>query len=174
MEAQDPLSDLADIHLPAAVPLWPPAPGWWVLAALVLAGFVALGVLLFRRWQQQQRLRLALQELIDARTAWQQRADRDALPLLATCNNVLKRVALVYYPAPQVASLSGKPWLQFLDSTGGADRFAAGPAQVLADAGYRRTLQTDEATVAAVLESAEQWIRTQYGRRPATALQEAA
>ena len=38
------LSQLRDIHLPEAVPWWPPAPGWWMLFALVIAG--AVGVML--------------------------------------------------------------------------------------------------------------------------------
>ncbi|MEX2365260.1 MAG: DUF4381 family protein [Pseudohongiellaceae bacterium] len=46
MEAQDPLSELADIHLPAAVSFWPPAIGWWILLALLLTG----GFLLLRQW----------------------------------------------------------------------------------------------------------------------------
>ena len=34
METEDPLSQLADIHLPEAVSAWPPAVGWWLLAGL--------------------------------------------------------------------------------------------------------------------------------------------
>lgn len=55
MEAEDPLSQLADIHLPADVSFWPPAPGWWVLAALLMCGLCLLGLVQFRRWQQRQR-----------------------------------------------------------------------------------------------------------------------
>ena len=54
---------LRDIHLPAPVGWWPPAPGWWLLAGLMLAVIIWL----FWRWQQQRRseqgLELALSEL---------------------------------------------------------------------------------------------------------------
>lgn len=176
MEAQDPLSDLADIHLPALVPWWPPAPGWWVLAALALAALAALGLQWYRRWQQQQRLLRCLAELRAAASAWQQREDGDAMALFGTCNAVLKRVALVHYPAAEVAALSGRAWLQFLDATGGSTpAFGSGPAQLLGDAGYRPRVAADAATVQAVLSAAEQWIRIQYrGRHGSAPAREAA
>ncbi|HAU18090.1 MAG TPA: DUF4381 domain-containing protein, partial [Marinobacter adhaerens] len=42
MNPQDPLSQLRDIHLPETGGLWPPAPGWWVLAILLIAVLAAL------------------------------------------------------------------------------------------------------------------------------------
>ncbi len=31
---------LRDIHLPGSIGWWPPAPGWWLLAGLLLAALV--------------------------------------------------------------------------------------------------------------------------------------
>mgnify|MGYP001548978984 CR=1 FL=1 len=47
--ALDLLNSLKDIHEPAPPGLWPPAPGWWLLAAIVLGALVALLVEWLRR-----------------------------------------------------------------------------------------------------------------------------
>ena len=166
MEAKDPLSDLADIHLPEPVSFWPPAPLWWVLAALVLAGLAALGLQWFRRWQRGQRLQHALAEIRVAQQRWQaQPTDQTALALLQACNNVLKRVALVHYQEAQVAALHGKRWLGFLDESGRTTAFTQGAGALLADAGYRRSLTADSATINSLVLAAEAWIAAQYQPR---------
>ena len=47
------LEQLRDIHLPQAVHWWPPAPGWWLVAALVLALTVWLSRYLQARYRRQ-------------------------------------------------------------------------------------------------------------------------
>ncbi len=44
-------AQMADIILPPPVPAWPPAWGWWVLAAVLLAALIGLIVV----WKQRQR-----------------------------------------------------------------------------------------------------------------------
>ena len=56
---------LRDIHEPLAPSWWPPAPGWW-LVALVLLAAVAWGG--WRRWRRRRR-HLAAQRLFDATLA---------------------------------------------------------------------------------------------------------
>lgn len=163
MEAEDPLSQLADIHLPAAVPAWPPAPGWWLLAALLLCGLCLLCFVQFRRWQQQQRLARVLAELLRARAAWRnaEAVDRNAagLALLYAVNSLLKRVALLHFPEAQVAPLAGSAWLRFLDVHGSTSEFTAGAGRVLADGEYRPVFDADGE---ALYELARRWIQSQY------------
>jgi len=165
METEDPLKDLADIHLPDPVSFWPPALGWWLLAALVLALLTWLAVRALQRWRQARRLRAALRELDQVYRAYSEAADPSldanaaGLKFLHGCNDVLKRVALLHYPAPQVAPLSGSAWLTFLDHHGGADAFSQGEGKVLGDGAYRRRFDGDPATLHALCR---RWVRTQY------------
>lgn len=169
MEAEDPLSDLADIHLPGAVSFWPPAPGWWVIAALVLAAIAYGCFVLFRRWQMQRRQQVAAAEIQRAYQQWQQskvtEAAQAGLLLLQTCNSVLKRVALVHYPEQEVAALNGQRWIEFLDRSGGTTEFTTGPARILADQAYRRSYVADANTAATLVKTAEQWITRQYSSK---------
>lgn len=175
MEAtEDPLSELADIHLPAEVSFWPPAPGWWVVAVLVLAALAYGGFLLYRRWQRQQKLDMALMEIQQVHklySSWQQSSADDTgtagITLLHGCNSVLKRVALVHYPEQEVASLNGPAWLRFLDRTGNTDAFTNGHGRVLGDGAYRRSWQADAVAAEALVQESQSWIKRQYRLSPA-------
>ena len=63
--------DLRDIHLPRRAGWWPPAPGWWVLGAIVLAALVYLCVKLYLYTKRQAPASARMRELdrcVDART----------------------------------------------------------------------------------------------------------
>ena len=47
------LEQLRDIHLPQAVHWWPPAPGWWIVAAVALALTIWLSRYLQARYRRQ-------------------------------------------------------------------------------------------------------------------------
>ena len=70
------LEQLRDIHLPQAVHWWPPAPGWWVVAALSLALTIWLVRFLQRRYRRQyfrsESLDLLKQIWQDYQQAYQQ------------------------------------------------------------------------------------------------------
>ena len=165
MEAENPLSELADIHLPDAVPFWPPAPGWWVLAALMLLGLVWLYRQQLARLFLRRRLRAALRELDTAYNAFKAApqagtAHNDAgLALLQSFNAILKRVALVHYPASDVPRLSGRGWLRFLDETLHGNDFTSGAGQVLADGIYRPVFDAD---VDALHALCRRWVEQTY------------
>lgn len=161
MEAEDPLSELADIHLPDAVGFWPPAPGWWVLAALAVLALVLLYRRQLARLFLRRRLGAVLRELDNAYRAFEAGADRNAagLQLLQTFNAVLKRVALVHFSDPALPRLSGRPWLRFLDEKIGGSDFTVGPGQPLGDGIYRPVFDAD---VPALHALCQRWVQHCY------------
>jgi hypothetical protein len=143
------LSQLRDIHLPAPVSWWPPAPGWWVLLllALIFAGLVYLFYLRHRRnrWRQ-----IALAELVRLRGETPDRL----LPVLSV---LLRRVAISRFPRHDVASLTGDAWLAFLDrALGDGAAFQSGAGRILLNGPYADKVDADAESL---LVLCERWIK---------------
>jgi len=147
------LQNLNDIVEPAAVPLWPPAPGWYVLAGLLLLITSWCVYRMVRRWHMNRYRRLALEELDQMRQA----ASWRNLP------GLVKRTALAAYPRTQVASLGGNEWLEFLRATRGKSSLAPGTGALLLRAAYE-TGELGEAEQAALFTATEKWIRRHQSR----------
>jgi hypothetical protein len=150
---------LRDIHLPAPPEFWPPAPGWWVLAAIALGLATWAGILLWRqiRIRRQRRRILALLERME------QSSKGAATPeFLAQLSRLMRRLALMRFPRHEIASLTGIRWLQFLDSSGGNGQFSQGPGKVLAQGPYMRELP-DEVDSRALTTVIRQWIQRNTG-----------
>ncbi len=150
----DALAGLRDIHLPAAVSAWPPAPGWWVVGAVSLA--IAISAVLWgrRRWRRQAYRRAALRALQELDRQWQQHGD--AAVYIAAVNALLKQTALCAYPRQAVAALNGPAWGEFLDRGLRTPCFAGAAAQALA-ALYSG--QAKASAPAALQSAATTWIR---------------
>jgi hypothetical protein len=142
--------DLRDIHMPAAPPLWPLAPGWWLFAALAVAAIGVLAWRLLGLWRARRRRERIVAEL--ERLG----AERTGPALVGDVSALLKRAALSRFPRAEVAGLTGADWLAFLDRTGGAGAFARGPGRVLADGAYAPRQDCD---ADALIGLARRWLR---------------
>jgi Domain of unknown function (DUF4381) len=111
---QDPLASLHPLRAPLEISWWPPAPGWWLLLAVAVACLLALGYLLFRRYRANAYRRRALAALESLQLSFREHADTRSY--LSQINALLKSVALHAYPRRDVAALSGRQWLDFLNS----------------------------------------------------------
>lgn len=120
---------LRDVHVPPAPSLWPPAPGWWLLALAVLLLLVAVAV--FARCRKRRRR--AWQELFDGACAPASPAAR-----IAAVSVLLRRAARRI--DKQADRLQGEDWLRFLDG-GKKKNFSAGPGRLLLEGGYRREVE---------------------------------
>lgn len=108
----DLLSQLRDIHAAAPVPWWPPAPGWWVLALLllVLLGWLGRRLLARLRVHQRRKQMLGWVEHLNANID----PRRDPQAYLSTLNRIFKLVAMRAFPNQQCAALNGQSWVNFL------------------------------------------------------------
>jgi Domain of unknown function (DUF4381) len=131
---------LRDIHLPGEPAFWPPAPGWWFVAAVIIALLGWMAVIAFRRYRihrQRQRVFAVLASLEH------ELASERSPDALARMSLLLRRLALTRFPRERVAALTGSAWLRFLDESGGNGRFAEGPGRVLSTGPYQRSLPGD-------------------------------
>ncbi|MCH8496873.1 MAG: DUF4381 domain-containing protein [Marinobacter sp.] len=111
------LADLRDIHPPTPGGFWPPAPGWWLLALLLLLGCLAIIYMAWRRYQ---------------RTRWRQQALRElqALAARATASNhwfaelnsLLKRCARTAAEGQHPQALTGDAWAAYLTAAARPDQ----------------------------------------------------
>jgi len=108
------LAQLRDIHTAADPGWWPPAPGWWVLAAFAALGFYVAGRTLLRRWAASRRRRAWLRALHALEQQW----DPGTHPhdYLAALNRLFRAVALKAFPEARCGRLQGEEWVAFLRS----------------------------------------------------------
>lgn len=139
---------LRDIHV-TMVSWWPPAIGWWLLAALASAAIVA-GVLLALRWRRRVHpLRVVRRELggLGERFA----RERDAHALAAGLSRLLRRIALMVEPA--AAARGATEWRAFLERRA-PGAFEEEQLNALLEAPYRPHSEFD---AEALLASARRW-----------------
>ena len=143
------LSQLRDIHVPAPVSWWPPAPGWWALLVVLLIA-IGLGYMLYRRRRRNLWRGGALAELARLRDAAPERQLREVSVLL-------RRVAISRFPRHDVAALTGEAWLAFLDhSLGDGKAFQSEAGRVLLSGPYASNIEVDTASL---LILCERWIK---------------
>lgn len=94
------------IVLPTQLPsAWPPAPIYWLLLLLAVVAIIAVSYFLRKRLQEQALCKQAL-------NAVQQLSEQSSF---AELNQILKALALAYYPRSEIAGLTGKDWYTFIE-----------------------------------------------------------
>ncbi len=146
---------LRDIHLPEAAGWWPPAIGWWLLLFLIPA-FLFACYLLFKRLTRKTAVKTARKLL----QALKQDKDMDARQKLDEISALLRRVAISVNPRSECASLTGKAWLEYLDSSLEEKPFSKGSGQILATAKYQKTLP-DNLDFDDLIALSERWLKAQ-------------
>lgn len=153
----DPLAQLRPNVLPDLIGFWPPAPGWWVVAVLLLAVIGTASLWLYRLWRKNRYRKLALKQVDELFNAWLQHQDERRFA--HDCNRLLKKVALHAYPKQDIAALSGTNWLEFLAETGNNNDFLGVPGEALGDQRFSPDWTPDTSTLKSLTLN---WIRKHH------------
>lgn len=146
---------LKDIHLPEAVGWWPPAIGWWLLAILMLL-LMAFLYGFYKRLIRKTAMKTAKKNL----AAIKVNPALDNNQKLRELSMLIRRVAISVYPRSEVASLTGRQWLAFLDKSVTGAPFSDGCGQLLVEAPYRNRTPGDP-EISQLLSLCEDWLKAQ-------------
>jgi len=149
----DPLAQLKDIHLPDPVGWWPLAPGWYLLLFLGLCLTIALFCFINKR----RRHALAKNQAIALLNTYEKLYEEEQNTALTSSliSELLRRVALTYYPRTEVASLHGDAWLHFLNQTSKGIEFDS-VREALLDAPFKTECHQD---LKLLFHKARLWIK---------------
>jgi hypothetical protein len=149
------IADLKDIAPPPPVSYAPQAPGWWVLAAIILLVALVLAAIRWRRWWRNRYRREAAAELAAIEQAI---ADPELRAgALEAIPGLVKRTVLAWAPRQEVGPMSGEAWLRYLDQTYPAGGFVQGPGRKLDALAYGGSEIRNE-DLAALMVLLHQWI----------------
>ena len=146
---------LKDIHLPEAISWWPPAIGWWLLAVLIPLS-IALVYWIYKRLTRKTAIKTAKQNL----AAIKDNTALDNKQKLRELSMLIRRVAISVNPRTEAASLTGRQWLAFLDSSVTGAPFSEGCGQLLVDAPYRNTSPSG-VEISQLISLCEDWLKAQ-------------
>ena len=132
----DPLDALKDIYLPVEPHWWPPAPGWWVIAALIFAILWWFGRRLWAYRVATRPIRAA-QRIIDSLITEEATATSNDATLANQCNEVLKRLLVVALGMRTLTNQSGETWLRTLDQLSMTTSFTQGAGSALGEDRFR-------------------------------------
>ena len=124
MNKPDPLAQLRDIHSPEAIPFWPPAPGWWVLALMALVCAILITRFLLRR-QRDRIYRIEALKKLDDISATQQHSNKIQYLFL-----LLRQTANTAAREENIASLPTAAFLEFLRESSNQSLFLCDPQKL--------------------------------------------
>ena len=143
---------LKDIHLPEAIGWWPPAVGWWILAVLIPVMLVLL-IVLYKRITRKTAIKDAKKILNEIKLD----PGLDDYQKLCQLSVLMRRTAISHYPRTEVASLTSKEWLLFLQRPMQDKRFTEGVGKLLTEAPYMKS--ADNVPIKELTDLCEDWLK---------------
>ena len=138
----DLLQQLRDIHLPADPTWWPPAPGWWLLALILIGLLVWAGFKVREAIRRRRPLKLARSYYEQIYAAFT-RGEIDGPAYLQQTNELLKRLYIHGVGDDDARSANDERWLSYLDERAGSSQFSEGPGAQLGNQRFRPAPEAD-------------------------------
>ena len=154
---------LRDIHLPDPISWWPLAPGWWIIAGIIV--FIVIAFFIIRKIYRSKALHRETNfemERIKNRFIF----NSNQYELIQSLSVLLRRSCISYYPRHETASLTGDHWLKYLDSTSptfasNTSRFFNGVGEIIANAPYMNPSAEIKTDVVELISLCETWLQSQ-------------
>jgi len=155
MNPEDLIALLEPLREPLPVHWWPPAPGWWLLALLVIIAAVAL----WRMWRERSRRLAPLRAAADELKHLGENATAPDVVVTGVAM-LLRRVAIAV-AGDNATAQTGPQWISYLNGLAAADPPLLSPT--LAELPYRPDIS--EAQASAALADCERWLQALERRR---------
>lgn len=152
---------IRDLHLPEMIAWWPVAPGWWVLFVLLLfaSGFIIWRAL--QNYHLNTARRRAISQLKHLQAEYE--SSHDAVLLGIRISKLLRRAMLAYAPRDEIAGLTGKNWLAWLDQGLASKVFTDGPGHNIESLPYCKVdLDTTDIDVDGLIQAVHQRLDTPH------------
>ena len=157
--------ELRDIHLPEPISWWPMAPGWWILAASILL-IIIVFFIIRKIYSSRQLKREISSELEKIKQQFQETQNKSQLA--KSLSILLRRASITYYPANNIAGLTGSDWLLYLDTTktnsSGSKKFQSDTGRILLHAPYLPDDTKLDFDAPALIRLCESWLSSPHNK----------
>ncbi|OGV36841.1 MAG: hypothetical protein A3E88_00470 [Legionellales bacterium RIFCSPHIGHO2_12_FULL_35_11] len=109
------LAKLHDIRMPNPLSVWQIAPAWYFLIIVFLILICTISLYFVKNVHFWKAKKQALKLLADYANEYAK--TKNSQNTCAKINNLLKRVAFIYFPRDITAGLTGNNWIDFLNKT---------------------------------------------------------
>ena len=156
----DPLAQLRDIHLPEPISWWPPAPGWWILALLLISA-LSYGLYRFFQWRNNNLYRRqALAELENSYACHKDDPTTFSHQVLA----LLRRTTRAAFPLKKLASASTDKLLEQISNSAIETGFHRELRQQLTSLPYQSKAEFPTGFSDDLYRATRQWIKHHPGK----------
>ena len=154
MQQADPLAQLRDIHLPEPISWWPPAPGLWLVAILLLTIIFFATRWLIKRRRNNSYRREALQQLEHISSAYDDKLEQ-CHELMA----LLRRTAKTAYPKQTLESELNPVFFSRLNQYCKQPVFDEQLVKQLGELPYQANPTISSSMLQQLSEAANQWLK---------------